>query len=62
MSAAPRIRVEDRGALRVLVLDNPSKRNALDFRALDELEAACVTAERLGARCHAHRAKIMAGT
>jgi enoyl-CoA hydratase len=51
MSAAPRIRVEDRGALRVLVLDNPSKRNALDFRALDELEAACLGAERHGARC-----------
>jgi enoyl-CoA hydratase len=51
MSAAPRILVEDRGAVRVLVLDNPGKRNALDFRALDELEAACAAAERHGVRC-----------
>ena len=51
MSPAPRIRIEDRGAVRVLVLDNPSKRNALDFRALDELEAACTTTALAGVRC-----------
>jgi enoyl-CoA hydratase/carnithine racemase len=51
MSPAPRIRVEDRGPVRVLLLDNPTKRNALDFRALDELEAACATAVRDGTRC-----------
>jgi enoyl-CoA hydratase/carnithine racemase len=51
MSAAPRLRVEDRGPVRILVLDHPSKRNALDFRALDELEAACAGAGREGVRC-----------
>jgi len=51
MSAPPRIRSEDRGAVRVLLLDNPSKRNALDFRALDELEAACAAVARDGVRC-----------
>lgn len=51
MTTAPRIRVEDRGPVRVLVLQNPSKRNALDFRALDELEAACASAAGHGVRC-----------
>jgi enoyl-CoA hydratase len=51
MSASPRIRVEDRGSVRVLLLDNPAKRNALDFRALDELEAACTAAARDAVRC-----------
>jgi enoyl-CoA hydratase len=51
MTEAPRIRVEDRGSVRVLVLDNPTKRNALDFRALDELEAACVAAAAQEVRC-----------
>jgi enoyl-CoA hydratase/carnithine racemase len=51
MSGTPRLRVEDRGPVRVVVLDNPSKRNALDFRALDELEVACAGAVRDGARC-----------
>ena len=51
MSAPPRIRVEDRGVVRVLVLDNPAKRNAVDFRALDELEVACAAAGRDGVRC-----------
>ena len=37
----PRLRTEDRGLVRVLTLDHPQKRNALDFRALDELVAAC---------------------
>lgn len=52
MSAgSARIRTEERGEVRVLVIDNPSKRNALDFRALDELEAACEAAARDRVRC-----------
>jgi enoyl-CoA hydratase/carnithine racemase len=51
VSVPPRFRIEDRGPVRVLVLDNPSKRNALDFRALDELEAACAEVTRDGVRC-----------
>jgi enoyl-CoA hydratase len=46
-----RIRVEDRGLARILVVDNPAKRNALDFQALDELEEACAAAGRDGVRC-----------
>lgn len=52
MSAAPqRIRFEDRDLTRVLTIHNPSKRNALDFQALDELERACERAARDGVRC-----------
>jgi enoyl-CoA hydratase/carnithine racemase len=51
MSGPPRLRVEDRGDVRILVLDNPAKRNALDFRALDELEAACAAVAGDGVRC-----------
>ncbi len=50
-AAPPRIRTEDRGLARILVVDNPSKRNALDFRALEELEDACSRAERDAVRC-----------
>jgi enoyl-CoA hydratase/carnithine racemase len=46
-----RLAIEDRGQVRLLTLDNPAKRNALDFRALDELEAACAAAARDGVRC-----------
>jgi enoyl-CoA hydratase len=46
-----RIKVEDRGLARILVVDNPPKRNALDFQALDELEEACAGATRDGVRC-----------
>lgn len=46
-----RIRVEDRGLARVLVFDNPTKRNALDFQALEELEEACARAVRDDVRC-----------
>jgi enoyl-CoA hydratase/carnithine racemase len=46
-----RIEIEDRGLARVLVVNNPSKRNALDFQALDELEEACAGAARDGIRC-----------
>jgi len=48
---APRLRVETRQQVRVVTLVNPGKRNALDFRALDELEAACAAAARDGVRC-----------
>ena len=41
---APRVRQEDHGPVRVLVLENASKRNALDFQALEELEDACARA------------------
>ncbi len=48
---APRVRAEDHGPVRVLVLDNAAKRNALDFQALEELEAACAAASADGVRC-----------
>jgi len=47
----PRIRIEDRGPVRVLTIDNEGKRNALDFRALEELGAACADVGRDGVRC-----------
>ncbi len=47
----PRIRVEERGLARVLVVDNPAKRNALDFQALEEIEKACAEATRDAVRC-----------
>ena len=47
----PRLRAEDRGPVRVLTIDNPAKRNALDFEALEELEAACAAAARDPVRC-----------
>jgi enoyl-CoA hydratase/carnithine racemase len=49
--AARRIRTEERGLARVLVVDNPAKKNALDFQALDELEVACGRAVADGVRC-----------
>ena len=48
---APRVRVEDRGLVRVLAVENPGKRNALDFRALDELDEAIAAAARDRVRC-----------
>ena len=51
MTAPPRIRAEDRGLARVLVIENPAKRNALDFRALEELEEAFARAAREDVRC-----------
>lgn len=48
---APRVRAEDHGPVRVLVLENAGKRNALDFQALDELEAACAAATADAVRC-----------
>ncbi|HEX9050239.1 MAG TPA: enoyl-CoA hydratase-related protein [Anaeromyxobacter sp.] len=46
-----RIRAEDRGLVRVVVIENPPKRNALDFQALEELEEACGRAAADGVRC-----------
>lgn len=46
-----RVRVEDRGLVRVLTIDNEEKRNALDFQALEELEEACAGAARDRVRC-----------
>jgi enoyl-CoA hydratase len=51
VTVTPRIRAEDRGLARVLVIDNPAKRNALDFQALEELEQAFARATRDGVRC-----------
>ena len=47
----PTIAVEDRGRVRVVTLDNPQKRNALDYQSLRDLEEACAGAARDGARC-----------
>jgi enoyl-CoA hydratase/carnithine racemase len=46
-----RIHAEDRGLVRILVIDNLAKRNALDFQALEELEVAFATATRDAVRC-----------
>jgi len=51
VAAPERIRTEDRGLVRLLWVDNPAKRNALDFQALEELEEACARAEADGVRC-----------
>jgi enoyl-CoA hydratase/carnithine racemase len=45
------VRVEDRAGVRVVTIDNPAKRNALDFASLAALEEACAAAAREGARC-----------
>lgn len=45
------IRIESRGAVRVAIIDNPPKRNALDFQSLAELEEACAAAARDRVRC-----------
>lgn len=47
----PRVAVEDRGPVRILTLDNPAKRNALDFGSLAELSQACADAARDGVHC-----------
>jgi enoyl-CoA hydratase/carnithine racemase len=51
VSAPRRIRVEERGLTRVLLIENLPKRNALDFQALDELEQACEGVARDDVRC-----------
>jgi enoyl-CoA hydratase/carnithine racemase len=45
------VRAEDRGGVRVVTIDNPAKRNALDFGILGELRAACAAAAQDGVRC-----------
>ncbi len=49
--SAKRIRVENGGPVRVVVLDNRAKRNALDFQALEEVEVAFRAAAKDGVRC-----------
>src|SRR6266542_6923716 len=45
------VRTDDRGAVRVITIDNPQKRNALDFASLAQIEAACAAAAVDGVRC-----------
>jgi enoyl-CoA hydratase/carnithine racemase len=49
--STPRLRTADQGLVRILVIENPAKRNALDFQALEELEAACAAAAADRVRC-----------
>jgi len=51
VTAPRRVRAEERGLARVLSVENPAKKNALDFQALDELEAAFERATADGVRC-----------
>ena len=51
MKPTSKIWAEDRGEVRTLVIDNPQKRNALDFASLAELEVACADAARDRVRC-----------
>jgi enoyl-CoA hydratase/carnithine racemase len=46
-----KIRVEDRGFVRILTIDNPGKRNAFDYGSLAEMEAACALAAADRVRC-----------
>ncbi len=45
------VRADDRGQVRVVTIENPQKRNALDYASLRELEEACAGAARDGVRC-----------
>jgi enoyl-CoA hydratase/carnithine racemase len=45
------LRTEDRGAVRILTLDNPQKRNALDFATLADIREACAAAANDAVRC-----------
>lgn len=47
----PPLAAEDRGSVRVLTLDNPAKRNAIDFGSLAEFSLACAAAARDRVRC-----------
>ncbi len=51
MPAQRFLRSEDHGPVRLVTLDNPQKRNALDFGSLAELSAACAAASDDGVRC-----------
>jgi len=46
-----RILTEDRGFVRILTIDNPQKRNALDYGSLEDLTRACADAARDRVRC-----------
>jgi len=46
-----KIRIEDRGFVRVLTIDNPGKRNAFDYGSLAELTLACARAAEDRVRC-----------
>ncbi len=50
-AGAPRIVTSDRGEVRLLTLENPAKRNAVDFALLEELVAACEAAALDRVRC-----------
>jgi len=50
-SVPGRIRVEDRGHVRILTIDNHGKRNAFDYGSLAELSEACARAAVDGVRC-----------
>jgi enoyl-CoA hydratase len=45
------VRAEDRDGVRIVTIDRPAKRNALDFASLAALSAACAAADRDGVRC-----------
>lgn len=45
------VRVEDRDRVRVVTIDNAQKRNALDYRSLADIEAACAGIDAAGLRC-----------
>lgn len=47
----PSLGVEDRGLVRILTIDNPQKRNALDYGLLADLTRACKDAARDRVRC-----------
>ena len=51
LESAGRLFVEDRGAVRVLTVSNPARRNALDFGLLRQLRAALVGSVDDGVRC-----------
>ncbi len=45
------LRSEDRGPVRIVTLDAPQKRNAVDYAILAEIEEACAAAGRDAVRC-----------
>ena len=45
------VQVSDRGRVRVVTIDHPQKRNALDYASLRAIEAACAAVPADGIRC-----------
>src|SRR5512135_3841816 len=45
------VTVEDRGLVRVVTIDQPQKRNALDYGSLRRIEEACAAVARDRVRC-----------